>query len=120
MFHRIFAVYDAKVGVYGQMFVARTREEGQRIFGDVVNDPNTVINRHPEDFHLFEIATFDDANGTVLPHKASDQLGKALEYVIRNKPSNGEMFEVDPDRIIASQEATDMLPPGVNGGDDDA
>ena len=38
-----------------------------RAFGDIVNDPRTMINKHPADFTLVSVGEVDDAVGVLRP-----------------------------------------------------
>lgn len=87
MQHKIYAVYDSKVGAYLSPFFLRSRGEAIRAWQTVVNDPKTQFNKHPSDYVLFELGEFDDAKATFnLPTPQS--LGVALEFV-KNEPPKG-------------------------------
>lgn len=81
MISKVFAVFDVKVGVYERPFFMRTRGEAVRSWVEVVNDPETKFNKHPEDFGLFEIAEYDDEKGVFQNLQAPQSIGLALEYV---------------------------------------
>ncbi len=55
----VYSVLDAKAGAYAIPFFAPTDPHAIRSFSDLVNDPNTVPGRHPEDFSLHKIGDFD-------------------------------------------------------------
>lgn len=68
MIHRIFAVYDSKANFFGQPFFEGEQASAIRSFGDAVNDasnPANQWNKHPEDFQLFSIGSFDNLTGVV-------------------------------------------------------
>lgn len=56
-----FAIFDVKAGVYSPPFFARSAAEGTRLFWDLVNDPQTPFQKHPDDYRLFKIGIFDQA-----------------------------------------------------------
>lgn len=62
-----YSVYDNKALVYGVPFFAPTDGAAVRSFRDLANDPNTTVGRHPSDFSLFSVGSYDDAKGTLLP-----------------------------------------------------
>ncbi|AXH77991.1 MAG: nonstructural protein [Microviridae sp.] len=66
--------------MFGPPFNMPARGQAVRAFSDLANDKNTQVGRHPSDFKLVEIATFDDTKGvyTSLEHMT---LGFASDYV---------------------------------------
>lgn len=61
----MFGVWDDKVGAFAPPFFAVAKGQASRMFGDWVNDPNTPLNRHPEDYRLHVLGEFDDQSGQV-------------------------------------------------------
>lgn len=78
---QVFAVYDSKAGFYKTPFIMRSKGEALRGFTDVVNDEKTEIGRHPGDFTLFHLGSFDDENGKYLNNETPVSLGVAVEFV---------------------------------------
>lgn len=66
MLTNAYCVYDNKALIYGTPFYAPTDGSAVRSFRDLANDPNTTVGRHPGDFVLFHVGTFDDQNGQCL------------------------------------------------------
>lgn len=62
---KLFTVHDGKSGGYLDPFCADTNGVAVRMFTDIVADPRSVFNKHPEDFVLFELGTFDPHAGRV-------------------------------------------------------
>lgn len=62
---QILAIKDVKVNAFMQPFFMRTNEEAIRAFTTTVNDPTTQFNKHPEDFHLYNLGEFDEIDGTI-------------------------------------------------------
>lgn len=77
---KVLTVYDSKAEIYMPPFYQRTTAEGLRAFEQVSNDPESNINRYPEDFTLFEIGEWDDDKGTIVMYEAKKALGVAVEY----------------------------------------
>lgn len=65
MIHQVFAVRDVKLGAYNVPMFAKTVGLMQRSFEDEVNrkDDNNLMARHPEDYWLFHLGSYDDENG---------------------------------------------------------
>ena len=61
MVNNVFAIYDRKVQQFMPPFIMQTVEQARRAFGDTVNDPNHAFFRHPDDYELHIIASFDDS-----------------------------------------------------------
>lgn len=60
---KVFAVRDTKLGVWMQPFQLQHTGQALRFFEDLSNDGQSIMSKHPSDFNLYEIATFDDASG---------------------------------------------------------
>lgn len=76
---RVFSVYDSKVQAYTSPFYARTVAEAQRSWIAVVNDGESMMSKHPADYALFQIGTFDEETGTIEPLEAKASISTALE-----------------------------------------
>lgn len=58
-----YSIRDVKADVFHAPFFMPTDGAAVRAFADVANDTGTQIGRHPADFTLFHIGSFDDATG---------------------------------------------------------
>lgn len=76
----VYTIYDSKVKAYMAPFMAQTNGAALRMFEDTVRDEKTVLNKHPEDYSLFAIATFDDSTGKYENLETPNSLGVAIEY----------------------------------------
>lgn len=54
-----YSVFDTKSLIYHLPFFQPTDGAAVRMFSDLVNDPNTQMGRHPSDFVLFQVGTYD-------------------------------------------------------------
>lgn len=65
----IVSVMDTAVGAYGRPIFVQSTAVAVRSFSDEVNrvDANNEMNKHPEDFYLYEIGSFDDSTGDLKP-----------------------------------------------------
>lgn len=77
----IFSVYDTAVAAYHTPIFARNKGEMLRSFADAANNPQNTINKHPSDFVLFEIGSFDDQHCTFSLLEAPIRLGVAVEFL---------------------------------------
>jgi len=77
---RIYAIYDTKAEFYGNPVYIRTDAEARRTFAQVAQDPQTEIGKHPEDFLLFRIGSWDAENG-IIHTEPGVCIAKALEFL---------------------------------------
>lgn len=79
MMTKVFALFDSKAAVFSTPFFMQNEGTALRSFMDFVNDPQTMVNKHPEDFSLFLVGEFDDASG-FLKEVSHQNLGNAASY----------------------------------------
>lgn len=65
MLLRGYTIYDCKALQYHSPWWAASDGAAVRSFQDLVNDVNTTIGRHPGDYSLWFIGTYDDNKGIV-------------------------------------------------------
>lgn len=83
MITRVFSVYDSKALAYNVPFFMPSVGAAVRAFADLSNDSNTTINKHPTDYVLYEIGTYNDENGVLTPIQPFVNLGIAADFVVR-------------------------------------
>lgn len=79
MLHRMFTVFDVKVGAYLQPFFLQADDQAVRAIGDCVNDPAHAFSKHPEDYTLFFLGIFDDNHASFSLLDAPTPLRKLIE-----------------------------------------
>lgn len=64
---KIYAVKDSATDSYGMPFFLNTRGEAMRHFADAANaNPDqSAIAKHPDDYTLHEIGTYDETNADI-------------------------------------------------------
>lgn len=77
----VFAVYDAKAHAYTPPFYVHTEGMAVRGFGDAVNDPNHAFGKHPEDYTLYCLGTFNDTTAHFDLKKEAQIICKGLSLV---------------------------------------
>lgn len=60
---KAYSIYDRKGFFYHPPFFQAADGLAVRMFGDLCNDPQTQMGRHPNDFVLFAIGEYDDQKG---------------------------------------------------------
>lgn len=63
MISNVFAVFDTKVGAFMQPFFSNNQQTAMRAFTDAAMDPSTTLSKHPEDYHLYHLGSFNDETG---------------------------------------------------------
>lgn len=59
------SVYDKKAGCFTAPMMLRSRGEAIRSFQDAMADEKGQFCKHPEDYVLMSVASFDDENGEI-------------------------------------------------------
>lgn len=100
MILKVFAVRDMKAEAFLQPFFSPSVGSALRAFSDAVNDKQCPFNKHPGDYVLYEIGSYDDSTA---------ELG-ALPVV--------KMFSAGSDLVDNApkmQSVEDLVPELVNG-----
>lgn len=77
---KLYSIYDRAAVAHMRPWTARHDGEALRSFGDLVNDRETAVGQHPEDYTLFAHGTFDEVTGDVVA-EPKRSLGNGLDYV---------------------------------------
>lgn len=80
MIIQIFSVFDSKAAAFTQPFFSHNLVTGIRAFSDVCQDASHTFAKHPEDFSLFHLGSFDDQSGLLEPFAAPENLGLARQF----------------------------------------
>lgn len=96
---RVYSVYDKAAGAYLNPFCVHTDGLAIRYFEELVNDPEHVFGRHPDQFTLFFIGVYDQdtamfTNDTgvlklIAGHEVSRAAANALEELNRRMMPEG-------------------------------
>lgn len=84
MLSKVFTVYDSAVEAYLSPFFLPAKGAAIRAFTELVNDPNHQFGKHPADYVLFELGTYDDAKAEFVLHAAPVSMGVGIEFVRQN------------------------------------
>lgn len=74
----ICTIKDNAIEAFGPTFEVRAQGEALRMFKDECENPESRINRHPEDFELFKVAMFDDQTGEMQGMKP-ERIARAID-----------------------------------------
>lgn len=81
---KMFSVYDSAAKAFLRPFMAPTRGMALRGFMDACSSPDHEFAKHASDYTLFEIGSFDEATGILVPLPSHERVASALELVSPN------------------------------------
>lgn len=61
----MYSIFDTKAKVYSDPFYTLNDSIARRMFENLVNDPQTDVFKHPNDFQLFLVGEYDDQTGKI-------------------------------------------------------
>lgn len=85
-----YSLFDNKALQYHAPFFTHTDGSAVRMLQDLVGDLNTNVGRHPSDYVLYGIGTYDDATGFMEPASPLRHVMDAVALVTI-KPT-GDLF----------------------------
>lgn len=95
MLLKTFALYDSKAKVFGPPFYYSERGQAIRELKDVVESKKGMVGKHPEDFVMYQISTYDDNTGefkNVNPHElvamATDYKKEEKQLLLKTEEQN--------------------------------
>ena len=98
MIQKVFGVRDTKALAFLQPFFSASTGAAVRAFGDAVNEGNSPLSKHPEDYLLYEIGDFDDQTGELIACNPLKMLGCGkwrLLMVGAGTCNRGEWFTIN-------------------------
>lgn len=85
MIQFVFGVRDSKAQAFLQPFFSNSQGSAIRAFGDAVMDTNSPLGKHPTDYLLYELGSFDDNSGEFTSLVAIKLLSSGSDFVsVRN------------------------------------
>ena len=88
MQHKMFCIYDQKAEAYLTPFFLPNENMAIRTFSDCVNSENHQFGKHPGDYSLIHLGTWDDQGAEIVQEPVPKVLGSGLEY--KEHTINGE------------------------------
>jgi len=75
----VYSLRDSKAGIYHVPQYFNTHGEAERWLTDMVKfSPDSPVARHPEDFDLLHLGTFEQSTGLVKGLQTATHIAKAL------------------------------------------
>ena len=92
---KAYSIFDKKAGTYSNPFFCVSQGVAIRQLMDLVTDQRTTVSKYPEDFALYEVGSFNEITGALLPcrHDGGEVLNpvfisNALDFVEDGKDKN--------------------------------
>jgi len=76
----VYSIKDNALGAYAAPFTQPNNQIAMRAFGDLANNPETNINRHPSDYSLARLGTWDDDTG-IFENEEPTTLAWAVDFL---------------------------------------
>ncbi len=90
-----YTIYDVASGTYMRPFFSQADGEATRGFKDIATDADHQIGKHPEDYTLYRIGSFNDNTGK-MEGEELEKLATALEMVALDRNIQpGQLKEVN-------------------------
>lgn len=86
MIHQLIAIKDVKAGFFSKPVAVPSDGSGVRSFQDAVNDKSTDYSKHPRDYSIWNIGTYDDQSGECISTKPV-QLAEAIALQTPSTPA---------------------------------
>ena len=81
MLQKIFAIYDSKAESFTNPVYLNSTGLAVRTFSDSVQDPESQFAKHPADYTLFELGTYDDQTAEFKLLSTPKSLFIAIEFI---------------------------------------
>lgn len=81
MLLRAYTLHDVKALNYSPPFFQHNDGLAIRMLSDLVADMNTSVGRHPADFKLYCVGSYDDTNGRLIPLNIIEHVMDAISCV---------------------------------------
>lgn len=80
MILEMYSVFDSKAKAFTQPWYAANQFVALRHFVAAVNDPETMFYKHPLDYTLYRVGSFNDESGVVVGSDKLLNLGLAATF----------------------------------------
>lgn len=102
MILKVFAIHDHKAEAFLQPFFSNSIGNALRAFGDAVNDEKYPFYKHPEDYSVYEIGSYDDSVALLDALVPVKMLALATDFVNKEKADFSKIMS--PDKKVAMKE----------------
>lgn len=78
---KVFSIFDEKAKVFSNPFYMGHNGQALRAFSDLVQDKQSSIAKHPGDYKLYLLGTFNDVSGKFTSLNETEFLAHASDYI---------------------------------------
>lgn len=109
MTYRVFSVLDAKTGVFMRPFFDQHLQQALRSWKEACNQAESPFCKYPTDFVLYEVGSFNDEQGLLVPLSVPVLISTALEQIERSPVQDSLPFGkfVKEQAVMASSVSKD-------------
>ncbi len=80
-----YCIFDTAAAVYQRPFFVGQDGEATRMFCDLTGELEHPVGKHPEDYALFRVGTFNDNDGKMIGDESKECLMTGLDAVAMNR-----------------------------------
>ena len=77
----LLSIYDSAAKFYLPVFTVENLGQALREFSDACNNKESFLGKHPADYTLFCLGSFEQEKGIINPYHAPERLGCGIDYV---------------------------------------
>ena len=77
----LLSVYDSAAKFYLPLFCVENLGQALREFSDAANNKETYLGKHPADYTLFCLGSYEQEGGIINPYHAPERLACAIDFV---------------------------------------
>lgn len=77
----LFSIRDTKGDMFNNPFPQLTKAEAIRTFTELSNDPQSRISKHPEDYDMYYLGTYDTVTGKIDSLDSPEHILKAINTI---------------------------------------
>jgi len=107
MKHKIFTIFDSKAKAYLTPFFLHEDGMAIRVFADCINDETHQFGKHPEDYTLFCIGSWDDEKAKFLTNNPI-ALGNGIEFKTFRDLSDMKEFNEEQQQLFTDPPVGDL------------
>lgn len=96
MILQIFTIHDQKANAFLPPWFLPLEPMAIRVFADCVNDPQHQFCKHPEDYTLFRLGTFNDENAEIKLENKPTSLYNGVTLIKQDLPHETTFCDETP------------------------
>lgn len=115
MLLQVFSIFDSATKSWAPPMYSRNNGQMIRDFADAVADSQTKLAKHPMDYALFELGSFDDDKCKFNLHATPIRLCLAMDYVKAPAAGSGGGLGASPQERSEATGALSVVPKSKAG-----